>query len=111
MTAAAPSSPKLILQTSLDALQKEPRMKIIGCDFHPSFQQVCFVDTSTGETGEQRLSHPDQARAFYIGLRGQEVRVGVESMGNLGWFQRLLRETAFVDKRPTDATPHSFFVS
>jgi transposase len=68
-------------------------MKIIGCDFHPSFQHVCYVDTSTGETGEQRLSHPDQARQFYLGLRGQKVRVGVESMGNLGWFQRLLSET------------------
>jgi hypothetical protein len=26
-------------------------MKIIGCDFHPSFQQIAMVDT---ETGEQR---------------------------------------------------------
>ena len=24
-------------------------MKIIGCDFHPSFQQMALVDTETGE--------------------------------------------------------------
>jgi len=24
-------------------------MKIIGCDFHPSFQQIAMVDTETGE--------------------------------------------------------------
>ena len=28
-------------------------MMIIGCDFHPSWQQVAWLDTETGETGEQ----------------------------------------------------------
>ena len=27
-------------------------MKIIGCDFHPSWQQVAWLDAETGETGE-----------------------------------------------------------
>ena len=33
-------------------------MMIIGCDFHPRFQQIAFVDQETGEYGERRLSHP-----------------------------------------------------
>ena len=26
-------------------------MMIIGCDFHPSWQQVTWLDTETGEVG------------------------------------------------------------
>src|SRR5713226_5923691 len=37
--------------------KKEPSMMIIGCDFHPSWQQVAWVDTATGETAEQKLVH------------------------------------------------------
>jgi len=33
-------------------------MMIIGCDFHPSWQQVSWLDTETGETGEQKLCMP-----------------------------------------------------
>jgi hypothetical protein len=29
-------------------------MLIIGCDYHPSLQQIAFVDTDTGELGERR---------------------------------------------------------
>jgi hypothetical protein len=32
-------------------------MVLIGCDFHPSWQQVCWVDTGTGETEEHKLVH------------------------------------------------------
>jgi hypothetical protein len=31
-------------------------MIIIGCDYHPGFQQIAFVDTDTGEFQERRLS-------------------------------------------------------
>ena len=30
-------------------------MMIIGCDFHPSWQQVSWVDTKTGDCGERKL--------------------------------------------------------
>ena len=30
-------------------------MMLIGCDFHPSWQQVSWLDVETGETGEQKL--------------------------------------------------------
>lgn len=32
-------------------------MILIGCDYHPSWQQICWVDTATGETGEKKLVH------------------------------------------------------
>jgi transposase len=61
-------------------------MIIIGCDFHPSWQQIAFVDSETGETGERKLVHANgEAECFYRGLSGQ-VRVGLESCGNSHWF-------------------------
>jgi hypothetical protein len=46
-------------------------MKIIGCDFHPGYQQIAMVDTETGEFTERRLSHGndgEEVRKFYAGL-------------------------------------------
>ena len=33
-------------------------MMIIGCDFHPSWQQVSWLDTETGETGNGSWCKP-----------------------------------------------------
>ena len=47
-------------------------MMIIGCDFHPRFQQIACVDRETGEFFERRLSHPEEAERFTVlwpGLR------------------------------------------
>jgi transposase len=67
-------------------------MIIIGCDFHPSWQQIAWVDTETGETGEGKLVHRDgEAERFYGGIVGA-VRVGLESTGNSHWFVDLLAE-------------------
>lgn len=67
-------------------------MKIIGCDFHPSYQQIAMVDTQTGELREATLEHErGEARRFYASLRGP-VRVGMEAVGNSQWFERLLAE-------------------
>src|SRR5215470_3417192 len=65
-------------------------MKYIGCDFHPSFQQMAMLDMGTGELVERRLLHAEEARAFYEGLRGPVV-VGIEASGNTHWFESLLR--------------------
>ena len=68
-------------------------MKIIGCDFHPSYQQFAMVDTETSELVEGRLEHEQgQARRFYEALAGQHVRVGVEATGNMQWFEQMLAE-------------------
>ena len=67
-------------------------MMIIGCDFHPSWQMISWLDTETGETGERKLMHASgEARLFYEGLTGP-VRVGLESTGNSHWFVDLLTE-------------------
>ena len=69
----------------------------IGCDYHPSFQQIAFVDNETGELGERRLLHREEAEQFYSKLREQSgvVRVGMEASGHARWFERLLHELQF----------------
>jgi transposase len=72
-------------------------MLIIGCDYHPGLQQIAFVDTDTGELGERRLGHREEAEQFYRELKRQNVvaRVGMESSGHSRWFERLLQELGF----------------
>src|ERR1700720_4077213 len=72
-------------------------MIIIGCDYHPAFQQIAFVDTETGEIQERRLQHREEAEKFYRDLAAQEmkVRVGMEASGHARWFERLLAELQF----------------
>lgn len=61
-------------------------MMIIGCDYHPSWQQICWLDTATGETGERKLDHASgEAERFYRGL-AEPVLIGMESTGNCQWF-------------------------
>jgi len=69
-------------------------MIIIGMDYHPSFQQIAFVDTETGEYQESRLQHREEAEKFYrdLAARGVKVRVGMEASGQARWFERLLAE-------------------
>jgi hypothetical protein len=41
-------------------------MKIIGCEFHPRWQQVAVFDAGTGEVEEYKLTNGDgQAERFY----------------------------------------------
>ena len=70
-------------------------MLIVGCDYHPGFQQIAFVDSETGELRERRLAHRGEAEQFYTGLKGQRVRVGMEASGHGRWFERLLGELHF----------------
>lgn len=70
-------------------------MWIIGADYHPSFQQIAFVDTETGECGQRKLMHTAEAESFYRGLNGNRVRVGMEATGHARWFERLLSELGY----------------
>jgi transposase len=54
-------------------------MIIVGCDYHPSFQQIGWVDTETGELKEQRLAHREGAEEFYRAL------AATGQLGGLGW--------------------------
>jgi transposase len=56
-------------------------MLVTGCDYHPSVQQIAWIETETGECGERRLRHSDgEAEKFYRDLKakGVSVRVGIE---------------------------------
>jgi transposase len=72
-------------------------MIIIGCDYHPGFQQIAFVDTETGGLNEGRLGHREEAEQFYrdLRVRGVKVCVGMEASGHARWFERLLGELQF----------------
>jgi transposase len=72
-------------------------MLIIGCDYHPALQQIAFVDTATGDCGERRLEHREEAEKFYrdLAAQGMKVRVGMEASGHARWFERLLAELNF----------------
>jgi transposase len=66
-------------------------MLIIGCDFHPDFQQIAMLDRETGEVTGLRLQHPEPARQFYAALE-EPALVGMESSGFSGWFERMLEK-------------------
>jgi transposase len=66
-------------------------MTIIGCDYHPSGQQVFGIDTESGEVFADRwISHSgNELDKFYSQLPAGTI-VGVESSGNMLWFERRL---------------------
>jgi transposase len=67
-------------------------MMIIGCDFHPSWQQVCWLDTETGESGERKLVHAEgDAERFYRQVPAPAL-IGMEATGNSHWLVDLLAE-------------------
>ena len=67
-------------------------MMIIGCDFHSSWQQVSWLDSETGETGEQKLVHAaGEAKRFYEQLAAP-VLIGMEATGNSQWFIELVQD-------------------
>ena len=72
-------------------------MLIIGCDYHPGFQQIAFVDSESGEWKERRLGHREEAEQFYrdLKVRGVKVCVGMEASGHAHWFEHLLAELQF----------------
>jgi transposase len=67
-------------------------MMIIGCDFHPSWQQVSWLDTEGGDTGERKLVHgTGEAQQFYRQLAAP-VLIGMEATGNSQWFIELVED-------------------
>ncbi|HEX4166864.1 MAG TPA: hypothetical protein VHZ55_15465 [Bryobacteraceae bacterium] len=65
-------------------------MLLIGCDYHPSAQQIAMLDTETGDYSEYRLKHGDgEAEKFYrdLKLHTPQIRVGLEATGHRRWFE------------------------
>jgi hypothetical protein len=61
-------------------------MKIIGCDFHPGYQQIAMFDLVTGEMVEKALTHerkvlgilPPQSVGEFEQVIMVLTRVGIE---------------------------------
>jgi hypothetical protein len=67
-------------------------MKIVGCDFHPSWQQVAVFDPETGEIAELKLSNGNgEAERFYRELEAPAL-IGIEACGNSQWFIELAEQ-------------------
>ena len=69
-------------------------MKIIGCDFHPSYQQIAVLDIGDRRDGGEGTEPRKKGGGADLLRRAQEgpVRVGIESTGNSQWFERMLTE-------------------
>ena len=52
---------------------------LIGCDYHPSWQQICWFETATGETGELKLEHGSAALAAVSASRSNGLTFVDES--------------------------------
>jgi transposase len=65
-------------------------MLIVGCDFHPSWQQIAVLETETGELSQYRLNNGNgDAERFYRQLAAPAL-IGIEASGNSQWFEDLL---------------------
>jgi transposase len=67
-------------------------MIIVGCDFHPAWQQVAIFDAASGEIAERKLINGNgEAEQFYRSLPVPSI-IGMESCGNSQWFIDLLQQ-------------------
>jgi transposase len=65
-------------------------MVIVGCDFHPGWQQVAMFDAATGEIVERKVVNSNgEAEQFYRSLPVPSL-IGLESCGNSQWFVELV---------------------
>ena len=85
-------------------------MIVIGCDFHPSFQQIAMLDTECGTTTEHKLMHTSgEAERFYRGSDVTRARGHQETVGNDQWFVQLHAEAwhseVWVEMRGPDSAP------
>jgi transposase len=65
-------------------------MVLIGCDFHPSWQQVSWLEEATGEAGDQELVHESGAAEKFYRQFAAPACVGIEATSNCQWFIELL---------------------
>lgn len=65
-------------------------MKIVGCDFHPKWQQIAVFDVETGAITERKLMNGDGEAEQFYGQLEIPALIGVEACGNSQWFIDLL---------------------
>jgi transposase len=67
-------------------------MIIVGCDFHPAWQQIAVFDSETGEINEHKLVNGNgEAERFYRRLPVRSL-IGIEACGNSQWLIELLQQ-------------------
>src|ERR1700744_4171330 len=80
----------LLFEDQVVAREQRSLMKIVGCDFHPSHQQVAIFDSETGEIQEKKLNQATGgAGGVYRELK-EPVLIGMEATGNSRWFELLV---------------------
>src|ERR1700722_7729900 len=68
-------------------------MLIIGCDYHPAFQQIAFVDTETASCKSGDWSTLRQRRSSTVIWRPREAECAWRwKPVDMRWFERLLAE-------------------
>jgi transposase len=65
-------------------------MVLMGCDFHPSWQQVSWLNLETGEAGDEKLVHLAGAAEKFYRQFPAGTRIGMEASGNCQWFVELV---------------------
>ena len=65
-------------------------MWIIGCDFHPRYQQIAAMNLDTDELVERRLSHEGKETAAFYEALPRGALIGMEATCTAQWFERLL---------------------
>ena len=64
---------------------------IIGCDFHPGWRQIAWLDGETGETRGTETGAASGDAGFYQQLAAP-AQVGMEATGNSQWFIELVQD-------------------
>ena len=82
-------------------------MFIVGCDYHPQWQQVAWLDTETGETGERKLMNGEGEAERWYGQLPVPSLIGLEATGNSQWFVDRLRQGPMQVARRQAATTMS----
>jgi len=67
-------------------------MMIVGCDFHPSWQEVAWLDDETGETTEQKLVNGNGEAERWYGQLPVPSLIGLEATGNAQWLVEMLQQ-------------------
>src|SRR5579872_4561344 len=98
-------------------------MTIVGCDFHPAWQQIAVLDTETGEITEQKLMHGMERQSgftsacqlpHWLGWRpaatanGSSICCGDWAMKSGSGMRPRSAPAMFASKKPTGVMPGTF---